>query len=211
MADNQRGRLVLLVLVAITGASLWRTAVVEHQKHRLADAYEETKQMAQQLSEERGHLDQALSSTRQTVETQSGNISNLQQELGQVQQRLDSTLAEVNTLHTQIAALQEEQGRLRDSNDSLTFQLSAVLAEKQELERKLTSLPELRLAIRHVKHKLQEERWDSWRARIAAFKRADQEQLASGNRGYVVREGVSTLGSSTAGTLQVRVLEPESQ
>ena len=51
------------------------------------------------------------------------------------------------------------------------------------------------------------ERLAGWRAHIEASKIADQEQLAVGNRGFIVRQGTPTLGSRNQ--LQVRVLEPQ--
>ena len=197
-----RGRYVLLVLAALLLASLWRTASTERQKRRVADAYRQAQQQLQQLEAERTHLNGELVQAHQTIEEQAGNVSGLQQELKGLQDRLDRTT-------TDLASLQREHGELHQRNDSLTEQLSAVTAERQQLETKLSSLKELRLAIHDVKRKMWNERWAAWRARIEALRAADQEQLALGNHGYVVRNGVTTLGSSEK--LQVHVLQPQPQ
>ena len=199
---SSRGRYILIVLGVLLLASLWRTGSTERQKRRLADAYRQAQQQLQQLEAERAHLNGELVQAHQTIEEQAGNVSGLQQELKSLQERLDETT-------TGLASLQHEHEALRERNDSLTEQLSAVTDENQQLEAKLSSLKELKLAIRDVKHKMWNERWAAWRARIEALKAADQEQLAMGNHGYVVRNGISTLGSSEK--LQVHVLQPQPQ
>ena len=95
---------------------------------------------------------------------------------------------------------------MHGQNTQLTAQLAAAKAEKAALEAKLSSIKELKLAIRDVRRKLWNERWADYRALAQARREQDQEQLASGNRGFVVKQGRSTLGSSPR--LQVHVLEP---
>ena len=199
---TRRTRIILGVLLVLIVASLWRTVAVEREKRRIAASYDQAQQMVQQLETERAHLNTELGEARQTIEGQTGDITGLRGELEQVQTKLNQTVAE-------IASLQHEHEQLRRDNTSLSAQLSSVITEKQQLEAKLSSLKELKLAIRDVKRKLWDERWAEWRAYIEAFKEADQERLASGNRGYLVRNGVSTLGSRTK--LQVHVLEPQTQ
>ena len=91
----------------------------------------------------------------------------------------------------------------------MTQRLTAAEQEKQQLEAKLSSLKDLKLAIKDVKQKVWSERWAAWRARAQAQQVADEERLAAGNHGFVVREGASTLVAPSR--LQVRVLEPEPQ
>ena len=198
----QRSRVVLGVLAVVLLASLWRTVAVEREKRRITAAYEQAHRMAQQLGEERAHLSDELVQAKQTIEGQTSDLTHFQNELQDLQGRLDKTM-------TELAALQREHEELRQSNASLTTQLSSVEAEKQQLEQRLASLRELRLAIHEVKRKMWNERLAAWRAHIQAVKAADQERLAAGNRGYLVRNGTPTLGSRTK--MQVHVLEPQSQ
>ena len=199
---SRRGRYILVGVAVLLLASLWRTGYTERERHRLAEAYRQAQQQLQQAEAERAHLNGELVQAHQTIEEQAGNVNGLQQELKSLQDRLDKTT-------TDLTSLQREHEELHQRNDSLTDQLGAVTAEKQEMEAKLSSLKELRLAIRDVKRKMWNERWAAWRARIEALKAADQEQLALGNHGYVVHNGVTTLGSSEK--LQVHVLQPQPQ
>jgi hypothetical protein len=84
-----------------------------------------------------------------------------------------------------------------------------VSEEKTLLEQKMRSIRELRLAIHAVKQQMWAKRRHEWLAKLEVQRAEDERRLAEGNRGYLVRDGSTTLKSATK--LQVRVLDPESQ
>ena len=192
---SRLGKFVLAAIGILFIASVWRMVVVEQEKRRLATAYEQAQQTLGQLQAERTHLSEELTGAHQTIEQQSSTMANIQQELKQLGDRLAQTTNE-------LTALQQAHQQLQRSQASL-------LAEKQQLEAKLSSIQELKLAIRDVKRKLRDERLAAWQAHVEAMKAADQRRLALGNRGYLVRDGVPTVGARAS--LHVRVLEPQSQ
>ena len=198
----RRSRVIVLVALGLLVASLWRTLSVEHQKRRIASEYDAAKQSLAQLEAERSQLTTELTQAHGTIDQQTGQLSHLQQELKGVQDRLDETVAS-------LASLQRDHEQLRQQSTSLLSQLDSVTTEKKQLEAKLSSIKELKLAIHDIKRKMHDERWAAWRAHIQAVKDADQQRLASGNHGYVLRDGSSTIGASTK--LHVRVLEPETK
>ena len=202
VADRNRWLLGALLILSVGGFGYAILAGREQQ--RLRQAYARAEQLVQQLSDERAHLASELAGARETVEDQAGTLANLQEELTDLQARLEATLVE-------IGALQREHEQARAQNNSLAAQRDALQSEKQRLEAKLSSLTELRLAIREVKRRIWHEHVAAWRAWVEAHRQADQEQLASGNRGYVVREGQSTLSTSPTKKLHVRVLELQPQ
>lgn len=169
-------------------------------KRRLATAYDQAQAALAQLEQQRIHLSQELAQAKETMTDQAEEIGGLEQELDNLQTRFD--LAE-----QEIARLQTEQLAFRQTNESLSQRLAAATQDKQALEARLSSLKELKLAMQAVRRKLRNERWQAWLARIRVQKAQDQQQLAKGNRGYVVRNGVPTLGEPTR--LQVRVLDPQ--
>jgi chromosome segregation ATPase len=187
-------------MVAIVVVSLWRAGSVEQQKQRIARDYEQAKTLLAQLEQEHTNLSSELSLASRTMAGQAIDISDLQAELSSVQHEMDQTTAE-------LALLQRDHERLRQQNTSLTNQLGSVVAEKQQLQARLSSLKELRLAIRDVKQRMHDERWAAWRARAEAQRTEDERLLALGNRGYLVRDGESTTGS--AARLRVHVREPQ--
>jgi chromosome segregation ATPase len=200
MATRQ-GRWVLILLIGVVIVSLWRTVAVEKDKRTLNTAYQQAQQSLNQIQTERDQLSTDLAAAKKVMLDKDREITDLQADLQGIQQRLDETVVE-------LSSLQREHESLRQTNSSLAAQLASVTQEKSVLETKLSSLPELRLAIRDVKRRMSQERWAAWRARIEALREADQRALASGNRGYVLREGVSTVGAGTR--LHIHVREPES-
>ena len=196
----RRGRVILVILLTALVVSLWRTLVVERDRRALSSVYEQSQQLVAQLRTERTQLSSELTEAKETIETQAGSLSNLEMELASVQAKLDRAA-------TQIATLQREHEQMRQENTSLTSQLGSAMAEKTALEARLSSLKELKLAIRDVRRQMWNERWADYRARVQAQRDRDEEMLASGNRGMVVSQGRSTLGSMPR--LQVHVLQPE--
>ena len=199
----RRNRIVLIVLTLVAAASLWRTVLVQREKNRISSAYDEAKQMVDQLETERTQLSQELSGAKQAIAGQTTEVKGLQEDLQRVQDRLDRTVVE-------LSSLQREHEQVRQQNSSLTTQLSSIATEKQQLEAKLSDIKQLRLAIHGVRQKIWRERFAAWRAHIQTLKEEDQRALAAGNRGYVVRDGRPTLATGQKQTLQVHVLEPQS-
>jgi chromosome segregation ATPase len=156
----------------------------------------------QQLTEERTQLSTELASAKQSIEQQAGQNTNLQQELQAVQAKLDQSTK-------QVAALQQERQEMAQENAKLSSDLDAAMAEKQQLEAKLSSIKELKLAIKDVRRQMWAKRMSNWRARAERFKETDRERLAQGNRGFIVRDGQTTIGSSPR--LHVHVLEPQAE
>jgi len=198
----RRGRFIVLALAGVMAASLLRLVAVEREKHRVNEAYQQATQTLKELEEERSHLSGQLAESQSTAEGQADSLANLQLELESVQTRLQQT-------QETLTALEQDHRHLLQQHAEVNERLDVVEEEKQQLKVKLSSLKELKLAIKDVKRKLWNERWAAWRASIQARKIIDQERLASGNRGYVVRDGVSTLVGPSR--LQVHVLEPQPQ
>ena len=197
----ERSRVVLVVVAVIVVASLWRTLSLETEKRRINTAYQEAQQAITELQQERAKLSAELGSAQETIEGQAGDLTGLQSELQRVKEQLDQNVAE-------LTSLQQQHEQLRQHDVSLSTQLSSIMTEKAQLEAKLSSIQELRLAIREVKRTMWNERWAAWRAHVQSQKAEDQRQLAAGNRGYLVHDGLPTLGSSRR--LHVNVLEPQS-
>ena len=199
---TRRTQFLLVGLAALAAISLWRTVSVEGERVRLAKAHAQLTQTVQQLEAEQTMLNQELGEARRTIDVQSGDLTGLRQELQTAQADLDRTI-------TQLASIKRDVQDVQDQNNVLTDQLGAIMTEKEQLEAKLSSIKELKLAIREARHKIRQQRWAAWRARLQAHRHADADRLASGNRGYVVREGVPTLGASPR--MLVHVLEPQTQ
>ena len=195
MVKLPSGQTLLTILAVSTAASVAFATKGEFNKRRLTSAYNEAQRAVAQLQQERSQLSTELTQTKETVSDQAGRLTQLQTELEGLQARLEQTGAEL--------------AQLRQRNTDLSQQLVMTTQEKETLQAKLSDLKELKAAIRSVKRRLQWERWQAYVARIDAQRKTDQVKLAQGNRGLVVRSGVSTVrGVGSAASMQVRVLEP---
>lgn len=186
MAEQRRGLLwVLVVATFVTGGLALK---LNMDRRKLAEEYAGAQRT---LAE----LDHELDETRGIAQDQATELDRLQGRLTEAQQ--------------EVQRLQFEQRGFRQANTNLLQQLASVSEEKTRLEDKLHSIRELRLAIRSVKQQLWATRRQEWLAKLEAQQADDQRKLAAGNRGYLVRNGVTTLRSATK--LQVRVLDPQAQ
>ena len=194
-----RNQVLVIGLVAVSAGSLWRAVGVERDRHQLVNAQERLKQDMRQLEDEQARLNQELVEARQTMSEQAGALEG-------AQAHLERTMNELAMLQRQYEALHHNSLILAD-------QLKATMTEKQQLEARLSSLKELKLAMRDVKRKLWHQRLAAWQAHFDFQRSMDGDggdRLASsGNAGYVVRDGASTLGASPR--MHVHVLEPQPQ
>ena len=198
--SSRRGRYVVIALAVVVIAVLWRTVSIEGAKHRLEVSYMQAQQAVSELQQDRDQLTAELEIAKRSVEASNIDISRLHSELEIIQSKLDDTVIE-------LSSLQRDHEFLRQTNTSLADQLSSVEDEKQQLEARLGDITQLRLAIRDVKQRMNDERWARWRARVQELKDEDQRRLAAGNRGFMIKNGISM--ADTAARMHVKVLEPE--
>lgn len=192
MATRTASTLMLWLLIgALLVSGAWAVKVTRDRG--------QLRGLVAQLQTEQVRLTEELQQAQRTVDDQADELQGLEGRLAELQ----ATLAD----------LEAQRKNLLASNADLTEQVTSLQHDRADLEARLTSLKELRTAIRVVKGQIQQQRWETWLARVRQQEDADVEQLASGNRGYVVQQGFSTLGArASLGTkLQVRVLEPEAQ
>ena len=156
-----------------------------------------------------GSVDQLtgqLAKTQDTIAGQTDQITSLEADLNDLETQL--TQAEQD-----VTRLQVEQAGFRRSNAQLAQQVAQLTQDNDAMRAKLSSIQDLKAAIRQVKAQLRGEQWQRWLARVQARRIEDQVRLSQGNRGYLVRDRVSTVASTVAdkagAKLHVRVLEPQ--
>ena len=196
-------RTVLIVLIGVV--ALASVAIKgELDKRKLSQDYAKAQTTVRQLEDDWVRLNQELSEARQTVETQTADLSQLHTQFGEIQARLTQTEEEVSHLHAEYAKLQ-------DTNTDLSDRLALATKERETLQAKLSSVHELRLALRDLRHTIWKQHWRAWLDHIQTQRQEAVTQLAKGNRGYVVHNGTSTFSAAASTRLQVRVLDPETQ
>jgi len=144
----------------------------------------------------------------------------LRQELGSAKAHLASAAAEVARLDQATHELGGEAERLtqdvvffqhsyalaREERDELMQRVLDLEQERLALSQRLSSVPELRRAIRDAVTLRRKAEETERRARIHALRELERHQLANGNRGYLTREGRQT--AVTPSTVWIKVHDP---
>lgn len=122
-----------------------------------------------------------------------------QEELASLQILYYKTTQELAESHTQINALNEKITFLKSDNEQLNkakqdleARVDNLEKEKQAIEAKFHSLRELKGAIRQLKLEMRDQKIQQYLVMKEQQKELDAQELAMGNRGFLVKSGQST-------------------
>jgi len=192
-----RTALVLGVLIVV-GFALWILSL--SQKNRsLGEALEQRNAIIRHIEVREVQLEEELTETRTQLTSATKAVAH-------VGEQTKELAVEVGRLNGEVEYFQQSYVRIREDREQLIQRVLDLEQERARLARRLSSIPELRLAIREAveaRHTAQRH------ARLQAL-RTRQDTLrryaADGNQGYLVRNGRPTAGRPT---MWIRVHEPE--
>ena len=120
----------------------------------------------------------------------------LQEELKTTKVALAKTSRDLRTCHGKLDFVNKKISVLRDNNAALIIarqglehKIGALWEEKRTMEAKLRSLSELKKAIRLVKLEIRDDRIRQYKEQIRQRKEIDKWETASGNRGFLTKNG----------------------
>ncbi|KPK98909.1 MAG: hypothetical protein AMJ95_02230 [Omnitrophica WOR_2 bacterium SM23_72] len=145
--------------------------ILEQEKQNLLADLEKGKQLEAQLTEENTALKDNIKATRIRLT-----------KLFMEQREKEKAYEE---LSYRFSLLQAENANLIEEKGQLDLRVSQAESENQALKVKLSSIQELKKAIRELKRRMRPERL------IAARPRKNDEVI-DGNRGYLIKDGKST-------------------
>lgn len=169
------------------------------------------------LATEMSHRDAMISLLQQ-------HNTRLAVELGTAKSSLEATTAEVVRLDRQtqqlgneiqhlttgVGEVQRSYRQVREERDQLMQQVLGLEQERAALEKRLSSVDELRLAIRETIEARRLAQGVQRQLLAQERRTADLQLLTDGNQGYLIREGRSTLAPRTGGGgVIIRVLDPQ--
>jgi len=198
------GRVIVVLSVLAVAASTWYAFSVRQEQHRLQAAHEQTARMLQDLQLERAKLNEDLAGLSEELLGTREDLKDLpvlEEEVRGLKQALDGHQEELNALRSQYEDLRAAERTLRTRFDDIA-------EEKAALEQKLNTAEGLKRALREFRTRIRAEREAAKRASIQQAHEQDAAALAAGNRGLVVRQGVSTLRASRVG-VRVHPVEPQ--
>ena len=201
-----------IVLAILLGLRLFRGATALQQENRqLGGAVAQRNEIIQQLELRGAGLEQELTASNTQLATSKVQLTAAAEamtQLGRQSQGLEGDVQrlgqEVERFQQSYVQLQESYGQLREEREALMLRVLDLQQERTLLAKRLSSIPDLRRAIRDAIQARTEAQRQVWlQARLAA---AAREQSVEGNRGYLVWEGQPTAGRSA---LSIKVHEPE--
>ena len=192
-----RTALVLGALL-VAGFAVWVFSLA--QKNRaLGEAVEQRNAIIRHVEQREQRLEQALAEA-------AAQLTAVSQAAAQFGRQTSELETEVGRLNGEVERFQDSYVRIREERKQLIQQVLELEQERTGLAKRLSSIPELRRAIREAveaRRSLQRQaRLQTLRSRAAA-RRPD---APDGNHGYLVRNGQPV---ATHSTVWIRVHDPE--
>ncbi len=188
--------ILILFLIGVSMFSIVKYALVLKEKYDLLDTLEQTKKNLEVLANEKQNL-------LQEIEKEKDRQQKLQQENSGLKDNLRSKDDEITKLKTDYAGLdasledlnskyrllKTENIALRQDKDNLKFEVGQVSQEKEGLLARLSSIAELKKAIKELRMKMRH----AGTVRVIKAKKAVKQAIETeGNRGFIVKEGKAT-------------------
>lgn len=172
--------ILIAFLIGITIFSVLRYSLSLKEKYDLSKSLQEAKEQVVVLQIERQNLLQELEKEKQLQEQLlmlKDNLEASRNRLTRLFGDFERAQKTIEQLDSQISLLRLENRALREEIDNLEFQ-------RDDLKVRLSSLIELKKAIRELKIKMRRVKTEIEKKR--------PETVVEGNRGYLIKDGKST-------------------
>ena len=186
-------------LLFLTAAAAFWVRSLQWENRQLQAIVEQRNMVINQLAQEETQLKLELTTAQQHLMDTANEVARLDQ----VAQGFGQQVAQ---LSGEVGRVQASYDQVRQEREELLQRVMDLETERMLLMRRLSSIDDLRLAIREAIETRKSERQAHWLSLIRAQRMADAQELANGNQGYMVRDGRPTLGNTT---VFIRVHDPE--
>jgi len=188
---NYRVVLVAL-LIGITIFSAFKYVSSLKERYDLINAVKQMKEEVATLQGEKQLLSQELGQEKDLKEQLSTENVALKQSLQASEDKLiklssDFVLVqkELEGLSSQLAALKEENFLLKEEKDSLNVQIAQVTQERDNFQTRLSSIAELKKAIRDLKRQMR-------KVNVEIKGKIGRYRVIGGNCGFLIKDGKTT-------------------
>ncbi|MDD5347383.1 MAG: hypothetical protein PHT59_02070 [Candidatus Omnitrophica bacterium] len=199
---------ILALLAGVTAFSVVKYLATFKQNLDLTGQVDKLGDEISALEAEKKNLEQDLAreeALKQALDDENAKITqNLQEtrlKMAEFESMLHESQAVVEDLDSQISVAKAENAALREQVQELQLSVSQAQADNQSMREKLSSIAELKKAIRQLRRSVR-----GARQRVAG--RIVKERAIIGNAGFVIRNGKSTF-SPTSVTIKVEPLPSE--
>jgi len=126
---------------------------------------------------------------QEELKTSRGELADTNRNLRTCQGKLDFVNKKISVLRGSNAALSSSNAALIIARQGLEYKIVTLQEEKRIVEARIHSLGELKKAIRQVKIEMKGDRIKQHKERIRQQEEMDKWETASGNRGFLIKDG----------------------
>lgn len=205
--------IVLVAWLAIVGvasavAYSWVTRLQEEARQLEAEVAQRNVLIAE-LTEREQRLAKREKWLQRELNTTKTHLATAAQEVARLDEQAQHLSGEAQRLNQEVELFQQSYVQVQEERARLIQEVMRLEQEKLQLSRRLSSLPELQLAIREAIESRKKARVEARNVRIQRLRSVDLIIRKGDNQGYVIRDGRPTIGLSAGSTLSIRVHEPE--
>ncbi len=194
--------IIIAVLVGITVFCVYKYIASVSENNSLSVSIRQLNIDVQALEDEKNGLVKDLGREKEINSALNQDITGLKDNLAQSKERMvqletDFQVSQkaIEGLNSEFSLVKAENTALRDQVQGLQLDISQAKAEKEQMQVQLSSIAELKKAIKELRQK----------TRLAKKQVQDRieikEKIVLGNNGFVVKNGKSTL----SGTIKIKV------
>ncbi|TBR16638.1 hypothetical protein EPO66_04360 [bacterium] len=187
--------IIILLLLGLAVFGIVKYIILQREKYDLLESVKQMKvQLAQLENEKQGikrsyEEEKALHLAAQEKNVQlEGSLKSTQEQLDKITLDYQGLKEDVEKLNAEVSAVKAEKTFLAEENDELQVKLSGAKNENESLIARLTSIPELKKAIRELKKQMRN-------AGHEIKKKIMSEKKIIGNQGFVIKQGQPTVSS----------------
>jgi uncharacterized protein (DUF3084 family) len=142
-----------------------------------------------------GKIHAQLSSVLSELESERQEKQILRLELEATNAKLKGAIFELKLVNRKLSTSKKVNLSLMKIKHDLEGQIETLKAENQIITAKLHSLKELKKQIHQVKLEIHEQNYQRYLAKKQVQKEIDAQELSKGNRGFLIRNGLSTFNT----------------
>lgn len=202
----------------LTFAAVWYSwiAPLKQQTKALSTQVEQREAIISTLQGRERELAQRQLELKGELENAKSNLAAASQEMMQLDAQSQQASGDAQRLSQEVQLFQQSYARVQAEREQLIQQVMQLEQERLQLRHKLSSLPELQVAIREAIDARRLEQRETRRTQRAQWLQSlgqatdgpDTEIREQDNRGYIIKDGKPTV---TRSTVWIRVKEPEAR
>lgn len=179
-------KVVLVVLLCvITIFSVFRYIAAQKEKKILLSNLKQIEQQVASLEKDKQTLQRTIEKEKELQKQLNEENKGLKENLKESEEKLTKYSNDFSQAQKTIDELNSQTVLLKDERDRMMIQFSEVAQEKDKLKARVSSVTELKKAIRELKSQMRGVTFEM-------KKKAKTYTIIEGNRGFVVKNGIPT-------------------